>query len=196
VVDNVALGDRSPLRTPPLPILIPPEVPHPLIILSSTLYSLDTNGVVIQSPQNKWYGSYEYFSGNTPTFIPVAFIHQETATGTRALQEALVIIQLLVRWSLTLQYVRRPCVSIEWNQQMYCHAYVWLYTGVWKLEWIYWPPAGHNLQKPVTVPLSSTLYRSVHAKYSAACSLFTKRFLVTTSNNAYFCAVFSLDVSW
>jgi hypothetical protein len=30
----------------PLPIIIPPTAPHSIIILSSTLYSLDTDSVV------------------------------------------------------------------------------------------------------------------------------------------------------
>jgi hypothetical protein len=47
VIDKVALGQGF-LRVLrfPLPILIPLTAPHPLIILSSMLYSFDTEGVV------------------------------------------------------------------------------------------------------------------------------------------------------
>jgi hypothetical protein len=41
-------GQNNFLRnlTIPLPILIPPTTPHPLTILSSTLYSLNTESIV------------------------------------------------------------------------------------------------------------------------------------------------------
>jgi hypothetical protein len=45
ILDEVAEFLR--VRRFPLPILIPPKVPYLLIILSLTLYSLDSDNVVI-----------------------------------------------------------------------------------------------------------------------------------------------------
>jgi hypothetical protein len=57
----------------------------------------------------------------------------------------------------------------------------WVRTG----EWIYWTLI-HNdseLQTSAALSLVYTLYKSLHAKFSPACSVFNSRFLVTDINN-------------
>jgi hypothetical protein len=55
---------------------------------------------------------------------------------------------------------------------------------VWIGEWIYWPLTHDSaLQALTTLSLIYTLYKSLHAKSSPACSVFISRCLVTTLNN-------------
>jgi hypothetical protein len=54
--------------------------------------------------------------------------------------------------------------------------------GVWIGELIYWPLI-HTTGNYRALSLISTPYKSLHAKSSPACSVFTNRCLVTALNN-------------